>query len=55
MGEHRSKKGGQNFVTIQSLNRSWLGIRHILARVNHAQTNGKLKRFHGEIQRSTRH
>lgn len=28
-----------------------LGIRHILARVNHPQTNGKLKRFHGEIQR----
>lgn len=28
-----------------------LGIRHILARVNHPQTNGKLERFHGEIQR----
>ena len=28
-----------------------LGIRHILARVNHTQTNGKLERFHGEIQR----
>ena len=28
-----------------------LDIRHILARVNHPQTNGKLERFHGEIQR----
>ena len=28
-----------------------LGIRHILARVKHPQTNGKLERFHGEIQR----
>ena len=28
-----------------------LDIKHILARVNHPQTNGKLERFHGEIQR----
>ena len=28
-----------------------LGIRHILAGVGHPQTNGKLERFHGEIQR----
>ncbi len=28
-----------------------LGIKHIMARVNHPQTNGKLQRFHGEIQR----
>ncbi len=28
-----------------------LGIRHILARVRHPQTNGKLERFHGEINR----
>ena len=28
-----------------------LGIRHILARVNHPQTNGKLERFHGDLQR----
>ena len=28
-----------------------LGIRHILARVGHPQTNGKLERIHGEIQR----
>ena len=27
------------------------GIRHILARVNHPQTNGKLERVHGEIER----
>lgn len=27
------------------------GIRQILARVNHPQTNGKLERLHGEIQR----
>ena len=28
-----------------------LDIRHILARVKHPQTNGKLERLHGEIQR----
>ena len=28
-----------------------LGIRHILARVDHPQTNGNLGRFHGELQR----
>lgn len=27
-----------------------MGIKHRLARVNHPQTNGKLERFHGEIQ-----
>ncbi len=27
-----------------------LSIKHILARVNHPQTNGKLERLHGEIQ-----
>ena len=32
-----------------------LGIRHILARVNHPQTNGKLERFHGELQRKLHH
>ncbi len=26
-----------------------LDIKHILARVNHPQTNGKLERLHGEI------
>ena len=31
-----------------------LGIRQILARVGHPQTNGKLERFHGEIQRKLR-
>ena len=31
-----------------------LGIRHMLARVNHPQTNGKLERFHGEVQRKLR-
>lgn len=28
-----------------------LGIEHIVARVNHPQTNGKLERFHGEIEK----
>lgn len=28
-----------------------MGIRHVLARVKHPQTNGKLGRIHGEIQR----
>lgn len=27
-----------------------LGIRYILARVTHSQTNGKLERGHGEMQ-----
>ena len=31
-----------------------LDIKHILARVNHPQINGKLERFHGEIQRKQR-
>ncbi len=31
-----------------------LEIKHIMARVNRPQTNGKLERFHGEIQRKQR-
>ncbi len=41
------KKGASRFE--QELVR--LEIKHIMARVNHPQTNGKLERFHGEIQR----
>jgi len=41
------RKGASRFE--QELVR--LEIKHILARVNHPQTNGKLERFHGEIQR----
>jgi len=29
------------------------GIRHIRARVNHPQTNGKIERFFGEVERRT--
>ena len=32
-----------------------LDIKHILARVRHPQTNGKLERLHWEIQRKIRH
>ena len=28
-----------------------MGIHHILARVRHPQTNGKIERFHGGLQR----
>ena len=28
-----------------------LGIRHVMARIRHPQTNGKLERFHLEIER----
>ncbi len=41
------KKGASEFE--QELVR--LEIRHILASVGHPQTNGKLERFHGELQR----
>ena len=41
------RKGASEFE--QELAR--LEIRHILARAGHPQTNGKLERFHGEIQR----
>ena len=32
-----------------------LDIRHILTRVRHPQTNGKLERLHGELQRKLHH
>ena len=52
---------GSQFYTTESEKRSngiseferhleKLGIRHILARVSHSQTNGKMERVHGEIQ-----
>ena len=41
------RKGASRFE--QELVR--LEIKHTMARVNHPQTNGKLERFHGEIQR----
>ena len=31
------------------------GIKHILARVNHPQTNGKIERWFGELKRKMRH
>ncbi len=46
-GSEHKKKGASEFE--QELVR-W-EIRHILARVSRPQTNGKLKRFHVEIQR----
>jgi putative transposase len=32
-----------------------MNIKHIVARVNHPQTNGKIKRFFGTIQRKQKH
>jgi len=32
-----------------------MGIRHIVARVNHPQTNGKIERFFGTVQRKQKH
>ena len=32
-----------------------LEIRHILTRVNHPQTDGKLERFHGKVQRKMKY
>ena len=32
-----------------------MGIKHIVARVNHPQTNGKIERFFGTIQRKQKH
>ena len=43
--EHKKK----NALEFEDMARS--DIRHILARVNHPQTNGKLERFHNKIQR----
>ena len=49
--EYRRRDGATEFEKELVI----LEIRHILARVNHPQTNGKLERFHGEVQRKMRH
>ena len=47
-GEPASPNGFQHYLSEQ-------GINHILARVNHPQTNGKIERWFGEVKRKIRH
>ena len=46
--ESEVKKNGNSKFEERMVER---GIKHILPRVRHPQTNGKIERFHGELQR----
>ncbi len=47
-GQSSSPNGFQQFLATQ-------GVKHILARVNHPQTNGKIERWFGEVKRKIKH
>lgn len=46
----RKAKGESEFERYLRIN----GIRHILGRVNHPQTNGKVERFYGTVEQKLR-
>ena len=48
MGEPAASNGFQQYLAQE-------GIDHILARVNHPQTNGKIERWFGELKRKIKH